>query len=84
MALRAVYRKQFGDTVNVVVPMGYPTNNRAYIDEVRRYGLALFSAENLAKFLAKNGIDAYLALLRQCDPVILFLPANRDSGRCVC
>ena len=61
-ALRAVHQ-QFGDTVNVVVPMGYPANNDAYIAEVRQQALALFSAEHVNILQDKLEFDDYLALL---------------------
>lgn len=65
-ALRAIHQ-QFGDTVNVVVPMGYPANNSDYINEVRKAGAVLFSQQHLQVLGDKLAFDDYLALLRRCD-----------------
>ena len=65
-ALQAVHQ-QFGDTVNVIVPMGYPANNDGYIAEVERASQALFCKEHVQILREKLAFDAYLALLRRCD-----------------
>ena len=65
-ALRAIHQ-QFGDTVNVILPMGYPENNADYIREVQAEGAALFCAAHLQILSEKLEFHEYLDLLRRCD-----------------
>ncbi len=65
-ALREIHQ-HFGDRARVVVPMGYPEGNQAYIDEVQQAGSQLFGPERLEILGERIDFDAYLTLLRQCD-----------------
>lgn len=65
-ALKEIHQ-QFGARARVVVPMGYPEGNQAYIDEVQRAGSQLFAPERLEILRDRLDFDAYLALLRECD-----------------
>lgn len=65
-ALHAIHQ-QFGDTVKVIVPMGYPENNQHYINTVHKTARALFSAENIQILSEKLSFTAYWDLLCHCD-----------------
>ena len=65
-ALQAIAAR-FGDSVRVVIPMGYPKNNQAYIAEVREVAESLFSQDNLQILQETLPFSDYLTLLQQCD-----------------
>ena len=78
-ALWAIHR-QFGDSVNVVVPMGYPENNDEYINDVCAAGASLFSAGRLQVLRDRLAFDDYLALLRRCDLGYFLFPRQQGIG----
>ncbi|SFN33733.1 TDP-N-acetylfucosamine:lipid II N-acetylfucosaminyltransferase [Xenorhabdus japonica] len=65
-ALHKIHR-QFGDEAIVIIPMGYPDNNQAYIQSVEQTALSLFPVQNVRILKDKLAFDEYLSLLRQCD-----------------
>ncbi|MBD2800631.1 TDP-N-acetylfucosamine:lipid II N-acetylfucosaminyltransferase [Xenorhabdus sp. 42] len=65
-ALHKIHR-QFGNEARVIIPMGYPDNNQAYIRSVEQIALSLFPAKNVSVLKEKIDFDEYLSLLRQCD-----------------
>ncbi len=59
--------QQFGQKVKVIVPMGYPENNQAYIHQVQAHAAALFPHQQVSILTDKLNFDEYLRVLRQCD-----------------
>lgn len=65
-ALQEIHQ-QFGDRAEVIVPLGYPANNEAYISQVREAGRALFAEGRLHLLTEKLDFTAYLQLISRCD-----------------
>ena len=65
-ALQAIHQ-QFGEQVNVVVPLGYPENNQAYISQVRAAAQSLFAAGQVKLLTDNMAFDDYLQLIADCD-----------------
>lgn len=65
-ALNAI-AEQFGKRAKVIVPMGYPENNEAYIQEVSQVAKQLFPENQVDVLREKLAFDDYLSLLKTCD-----------------
>lgn len=56
----------FGPQTRVIVPLGYPANNQAYIAQVRERAESLFG-HNATLLTQQVAFTDYLALLARCD-----------------
>lgn len=64
-ALEEIHQ-QFGNGVQVLVPLGYPANNDAWIGRVRAAADALFAPGHVQLLTEKLAFDNYLQLLSRC------------------
>lgn len=60
-------QQTLGNNVRVIVPMGYPANNKGYIQQVEAESKRLFLSRNVQIVREKLGFEEYLSLLNQCD-----------------
>lgn len=65
-ALQEIHR-QFGNDVKIIVPLGYPANNDAYIAGIRTAASALFTGGQVQLLTDKLEFSDYLRLISQCD-----------------
>lgn len=63
----AAIHAQFGDAVKVIVPLGYPENNHAYIEQVASAAQQFFPQGQVTLLREKLDFDAYLQLLSRCQ-----------------
>lgn len=78
-ALRAIHH-HFGSGVRLIVPMGYPAGNDAYIATVRAQAERCFPAGQVQIVTEQLAFDDYLALLRQCDAGYFLFPRQQGIG----
>ncbi|WP_235977698.1 TDP-N-acetylfucosamine:lipid II N-acetylfucosaminyltransferase [Spirabiliibacterium pneumoniae] len=63
----AAIQSAVGNTTRVIIPMGYPENNQAYIEQVRARARVLFGENVVTILKEKLAFADYLNLLQRCD-----------------
>ncbi|MFC0180077.1 TDP-N-acetylfucosamine:lipid II N-acetylfucosaminyltransferase [Thorsellia kenyensis] len=72
--------KTFGSEVKVIIPMGYPLNNKDYINKVKQHAASLFSDENVHILEEKIEFSAYLECLESCDLAYFLFERQQGIG----
>lgn len=77
-ALQEIHDKFGTENVRIIIPLGYPTNNQTYVDEISNKANALFSGGQVELLLNQVPFDDYLSILAGCD--LGYFIFNRQQG----
>lgn len=78
-ALRAIHH-QFGSAVKIIVPMGYPVGNDAYIATVHAESERCFPECQVRILTEQLAFNDYLALLQECDAGYFLFQRQQGIG----
>ncbi|CAL1329430.1 TDP-N-acetylfucosamine:lipid II N-acetylfucosaminyltransferase [Candidatus Providencia siddallii] len=71
-------KKQFGEKVKIIIPMGYPNNNQTYIRKIEKVINQKFKLGEVIVIKEYLSFNKYISLLRTCD--LSYLIFNRQQG----
>lgn len=78
-AMHAI-RHQFGASVRIILPMGYPAGNDAYIAVVRAESKRYFPTSHLKILTEPLAFNDYLTLLHQCNAGYFLFQRQQGIG----
>ncbi|UKH17031.1 TDP-N-acetylfucosamine:lipid II N-acetylfucosaminyltransferase [Actinobacillus pleuropneumoniae] len=67
LAALAQLKQSLAEDVRIIIPMGYPSNNQTYIEQVKRQAVELFPKHTVEVLTEKLDFTQYQQLLAQCD-----------------
>ncbi|TNH04543.1 4-alpha-L-fucosyltransferase [Testudinibacter sp. TR-2022] len=73
-------KAQLGEQVQILIPMGYPEHNQAYINTVKSQAAELFAASAVTVFEQRIDFQDYLSMLAQCDAGYFIFSRQQGIG----
>lgn len=73
-------KQSLAENLRIIIPMGYPANNQAYIEQVKRQAVALFPKNTVEVLTEQLDFIRYQQLLAQCDVGYFYFKRQQAIG----